>query len=103
VEGVWEPVDTAGCKLDIPSNDRAPTSIFRLDPHERREILRGKDCPVGGNKSHLEHIKNKVNTWIDKIKTGYLPSFMGWIAYKLYVWPGVKYGIGKMINDLEKD
>ena len=27
---------------------------------------------------------------------------MGWVAYKLQLWPGVGYGIGTMTNDLEE-
>ena len=29
-------------------------------------------------------------------------SSMGWIAYKFQLWPGVRYGIGTMTNDLEE-
>ena len=28
---------------------------------------------------------------------------MGWIAYKFQLWPGVRYGIGTMTNDLEEE
>ena len=38
----------------------------------------------------------------NKTKNGHLPSSMGWIAYKLQLWPGVRYGIGTMTNDLEE-
>ena len=27
---------------------------------------------------------------------------MGWVAYKLQLWPGVRYGIGTMTNNLEE-
>ena len=27
---------------------------------------------------------------------------MGWVAYRFQLWPGVRYGIGTMTNDLEE-
>jgi len=32
---------------------------------------------------------------------GHLPSHMAWVAYRHQLWPGVRYGLGTMINDLE--
>ena len=32
---------------------------------------------------------------------GHLPNHMAWIAYKHQLWPGVRYGLGTMTNDLE--
>ena len=62
-----------------------------------------RDCPAGGNKSHLEHIRDKMNAWIDKMRNGHLSSAMGWIAYNFQLWPGVRYGIGTTTTDLKED
>jgi hypothetical protein len=102
VDGVWEPAKTKGCEILIPSDTGSPTPILSLDPHESKKTLGVRDCPAGGSKSHLKHIQDKVNAWIDKMKNGHLPSSMGWIAYKFQLWPGVRYGIGTMTNDLEE-
>ena len=37
VEGVCEPADTVGCKLDITLNSRAPTPMVILDPPDSRK------------------------------------------------------------------
>ena len=37
-----------------------------------------------------------------KIKNGHLPLSMGWISYKLQLWPGVRYGNGIITNNLEE-
>ena len=68
----------------------------------QKKTLGVRDCPAGGNKSHLKHIKDKVNAWIDKMKNGHLPSSMGWVACRFQLWPGVRYGIGTTTNALEK-
>ncbi len=38
---------------------------------------------------------------ITRMKNGHLPAHMAWIAYKLQLWPGLRYGLGTMTNDLE--
>jgi hypothetical protein len=35
------------------------------------------------------------------MKNGHLPAHMAWIAYELQLWPGLRYGLGTMTNDLE--
>jgi hypothetical protein len=32
---------------------------------------------------------------------GHLPNHTAWIAYKHQLWPGVRYGLGTMTNDLK--
>jgi hypothetical protein len=32
---------------------------------------------------------------------GHIPAHMTWIEYKLQLWPGLRYGLGTMTNDLE--
>ena len=76
--------------------------MLSLDPHASKKTLDVRHCPVGGNKSHLKHVKDKVNAWIDKMRNIQLPSSVCWIAYKFQLWPGVRYGIGTMINNLEE-
>ena len=73
-----------------------------LDPHKSKKTLGVRDCPAGENKSHLKYIQDKVNGWIDKMKNGHLSSSMGWVAYRFQLWPGIRYGIGIMTNDLEE-
>ena len=65
MEGVWDPADISGCKLDIPSDSRAPIPIFSLDPHGSRDTMDVKNCPAEGNMPYLEPIRHKINTWID--------------------------------------
>ena len=97
---MWEPAKTAGCKILIPNDTGSPAPILSLDPHESKNTLGVRDCPDGRNNSHLKHVRYKVNTWIGKLRSGHLQSSIGWIAYKLQRWPGVRYDIGAVTNDL---
>jgi hypothetical protein len=35
------------------------------------------------------------------MKNGHLPNHIAWVAYKHQLWPGLRYGLGTMTNDLE--
>jgi hypothetical protein len=44
---------------------------------------------------------DKVAQWVNKMKNGHLLSHVAWIAYKHQLWPGVRYGLGTMTNNME--
>ena len=60
------------------------------------------DAPAGGNKGHLEYIKTKSATWINRMKNGHLPSHIAWVAYRLQLWASLRYWIGTPTNDIEE-
>ena len=35
------------------------------------------------------------------MQNGHLPDHIAWTAYKHQLWPGLRYGLGTMTNDLE--
>ena len=61
MDGMLELANTEGCELFIPNNTGPLNSILSLNPHESKKTLGVRDLPAGGNTSHLEHIKDKVN------------------------------------------
>ena len=36
------------------------------------------------------------------MKNGHLPAKWAWVAYRYQHWPGIRYGIGTMTNDMEE-
>ena len=36
------------------------------------------------------------------MRNGYIPAYMGWIAYTFQMWPGVRHEIETMTNNLEE-
>ena len=36
------------------------------------------------------------------MKNGHLSSHVAWIAYRLQLWPGIRYGLGTLTNDIEE-
>ncbi len=60
------------------------------------------DSPAGGNAGHLDHIKTKATTWVNRMTNRHLPSHMAWVACKHQLWPGLGYSLGTMNNDIEE-
>ncbi len=58
------------------------------------------DSPAGGNNGHLNYIKGKATTWVNRMTNGHLPSYMAWVAYKHQVWMGLWYRLGTMTNNI---
>jgi hypothetical protein len=40
--------------------------------------------------------------WTDRMTNGHFPHHMAWIAYKLQLWLGLRYGLGTMTNDIKE-
>ncbi len=58
------------------------------------------DSPAGGKNGHLNYIKGKATTWVNRMTNGHLPSHMAWVAYKHQLWPGLRYSLGTMTNNI---
>ncbi len=58
------------------------------------------NTPAGGNEGHLDYIKGKAMMWVNRMTNGHLPSHMAWVAYTHQLWPGLRYGLGTMTNDI---
>lgn len=43
-----------------------------------------------------------MEKWIMRFKNGHLPSQLNWLAYRLQLWPGLRYGLGTLVNDVEE-
>jgi hypothetical protein len=59
------------------------------------------DAPAAGNEGHLDYIRSKATTWIDRMANGHLPSHITWVAYRHQLWPGLRYGLGTMTNEIK--
>ncbi len=85
----------------INNPDSTTSPIKQEKVTDLKKTLGIHDSPSGGNAAHLSYIKAKVTMWVNRMTNRHLPSHMAWIAYKNQLWPGVRYGLGMMTNDLE--
>ncbi len=85
----------------ITNPDGTTSPIQQEKVTDSKKTLGIHDSPSGGNTAHLSYIKVKVSVWVNRMTNGHLPSHMAWIAYKHQLWPGVRYGLVTMTNDLE--
>ena len=100
-EGEWEYTVHSDFELYVNNPDGSKSSIKQEEIQTSKKTIGIYDYTAGGNQGHLEYIHGKLTKWINRMCNGHLPSHMAWIAYKLQLWPGLRYGLGTMTNDLE--
>ncbi len=88
--------------LFITNPDKTKSYIDQEKVTVSKKTLGIHDFPAGGNKGHLKYIQQKASTWTSRMTNGHLPHHMAWIAYKLQLWPGIRYELGTMTNDIEE-
>jgi hypothetical protein len=100
-EGEWTYAELVPWEMmiTIPDGTTSPTKQEKVT--ESKKTLGIHVSPLGGNMTHLSFIKGKVSTWVSRMTNRHLPNHMAWIAYKHQLWPGVRYGLGTMTNDLK--
>jgi hypothetical protein len=100
-DGEWEYKVHSDFELYVNNLDRSRSGIKQEETQTLKKTLGIYDSPAGGNQGHLDYIHGKLTKWINRMTNGHLPSHMAWIAYRLQLWPGLCYGLGTMINNLE--
>jgi hypothetical protein len=87
--------------LVITNPDGSKSPIKQEEVNVSKKTLGIHDSPSGGNAGHLDFIKDKATTWINRTTNGHLPHHMAWVAYKHQLWPGLRHGLDTMPNDIE--
>jgi hypothetical protein len=100
-EGKWKYAEMVPREMVITNPDGTKSPIKQEKVTESKKTLGIQDSPAGGNTAHLSYIKTKVSTWVSRMLNGHLPNHSAWIGYKHQLWPGVRYGLGTMTNNLE--
>ncbi len=89
VDGEWTYADIVPRGLLITNPDGVKSPIKQEEVSVSKKTLGIYDAPAGGNTGHLEHIKSKAMTWINRMTNGHLPSHVAWAAYRHQLWPGL--------------
>ncbi len=101
VNGEWTYADIVPRELLITNLDGTKSAIKQEEVTVSKKTLGIYNTPAGGNKGHLDHIKSKATTWTNRMTNGHLPSHILWVAYGHQMWPGLRYGLGTMTNDMK--
>ncbi len=101
-EGEWSYAVHSDFDLFVNNPDGSKSSIKQEGVQTSKKTLGIYDSPAGGNQGHLEYIHGKLTMWITRMRNGHLPSHMAWIAYKLQLWRGLRYGLGTMKKNWER-
>jgi hypothetical protein len=88
-------------ELLITKLNKMKSTIKQEEVSVSKKTLRIYDAPAGGNEGHLDHIKSKATMWVNRMTNGYLPSHIAWVGYRHQPWPGLRYGLSTMTNDIK--
>jgi hypothetical protein len=97
----WTYTEMAPKEMFITNPDGTKSLIVQEEVNVSKKTPSVHGSPAAGNAEHLTYIKEKVTTWVNRMTNGHLPHHMAWTAYKHQLWPGLRYSIGSMTNDLE--
>ncbi len=100
-DGEWTYAEMVPQEILIMNPDDTKSPIKQEKVTESKKTLGIHDSPSGGNATHLSSIKEKVSVGVNRMTNGHLPNHTAWIAYKHKLWPGARYRLGTMTNDLE--
>jgi hypothetical protein len=101
VDREWTYADAMTKDLKITNPDGTNSPIKQEKVTESKKTLDIYDSPSRGNEGHLSFIANKATQWVNRMKSGHLPSHVAWLAYKHQLWPSLRYGLGTMTNKME--
>jgi hypothetical protein len=101
MEGEWTYTETAHHKMFVTNPDGTKSPIKQEKVTNSKKTPGIHDSPAGGNAAHMSYIKDKAHVWIHRMRNGHLPGHIAWTAYKHQLWPGLRYGLWTMTNNLE--
>jgi hypothetical protein len=90
-----------GYSLTVPTLT-GPEEIELCAADEGKETLGVVTAPDGNSTGHFQKVKDKLDTWIARIKVGRLPVSFNWTSYIYQLWMGLRYGIGTLPADREE-
>ena len=98
----WVLAKTGGMPMELPGDEGIPVNVESLPLDKEKKLLGVYDSPDGGSKTQLQKKLEKVETFVQRMNSGKLPSNLGWLSYRYKLWSSVRYGIGVMTNDIEE-
>ncbi len=83
--------------MEIPLPDSLTANIIHEDVRTEEKVL-GVWAVVDSNDDrHLtENVTGQVESWINRMRNGHLPTWLGWMAYRYKLWPGIRYGLATL-------
>jgi hypothetical protein len=100
-DGEWMYADIVPQDLLITNPNGTKSAIKQEEVIASKKTLGIYIAPAGGNEGHLDYIRSKATTWINRMANGHLPSHIAWVAYRHQLWPGLRYGLGTMTNKIK--
>ena len=101
-DGAWEYAPQPNLPMEIPLPDGSLATVSQGEVSTAEKALGVWSTVDGNDDKHIaQNITGRIRKWISKMKNGHLPARLGWVAYKIKLWPGVKYGLATLAMPME--
>jgi hypothetical protein len=97
--GVWnyDYYDSNHYELTKPLKDGNRHTIKQLPTSESRKMLGVWSNPRGTDEKHIQEVVlGKTKSFVNRIKSGHLPTYLVWKAYRSCLIPALKYRLSTL-------
>ncbi len=86
----WSYAEQPTTPIEIPLPDGSTANIVHGVVITAKKALGVWSTVSGNDDKHLEeNVTGKIGSWINRMRNGYLPARLGWMAYRFKLWPGI--------------
>jgi hypothetical protein len=101
MNGNWAYAKQPNLPMKIPLPDGLPATISQAEVSTAEKTLGVWSTIDGDDTEHLsKNVTGRFMKWTSKMTNGHLPAWLGWIAYKFKLWPGIWYGLAMLATPL---
>ena len=92
-QGTWRyaTIEETPATLYVKDCDGIVKSLTRLPVEDAQRTLGVRLAPDGNNKAQFEYMRDKVQDWADKIRTGHLPRHLTWQSLVTTILKSIQY------------
>ena len=92
-KGLWRYKSNVESPATLKIRDCTGTMkiLERLEMHEARRTLGVRLAPDGNNKAEVAFLRQRVNEWADRIRTGHLPRRLVWESMHTTIMKSIQY------------
>jgi hypothetical protein len=95
--GLWGYSKQPMVPMEILLPDSLTANIIHGDIRTVEKALGVWAAVDGNNGRHLtENVTGQVESWINRMRNGHLPTQLGWMGYRYKLWPGIQYGLATL-------
>jgi hypothetical protein len=88
---IYKSIEEAGRSLKVRDPRGEIGTLKQLQPWQAEQTLGVRIAPYGNMESQFQWMMDTARTWADKLRTGYLPRHLTWLAWRTTILKTLEY------------